>query len=70
MLGIVQMEKDGRIVDGAKIKNERENIALRPKLLSDIVGQDRVKDNLQIMIEAAKKRQDPIDHILFYGPPV
>ncbi len=69
MLGIVQMEKDGRIVDGAKIKNERENIALRPKLLVDIVGQDRVKDNLQIMIEAAKKRQDPIDHILFYGPP-
>ena len=63
------MEKDGRIVDGAKIKNERENIALRPKLLSEIVGQDRVKDNLQIMIEAAKKRQDPIDHILFYGPP-
>lgn len=43
--------------------------ALRPKKLGDYVGQNKVKENLKIYIEAAKKRGDSLDHILLYGPP-
>lgn len=42
---------------------------LRPKLLKDYIGQSKVKDNLKIYIEAAKKRGEPLDHVLLYGPP-
>ncbi len=63
------MSDAGRLVGGARRQDDRENIALRPKLLSDIIGQDRVRENLRIIIEAAKSRQEPVDHILFYGPP-
>ncbi|MAS34220.1 MAG: Holliday junction branch migration DNA helicase RuvB [Anaerolineaceae bacterium] len=63
------MSDDGRLVGGARQRDERDNIALRPKFLSDIIGQDRVRENLQIIIEAARAREEPADHILFYGPP-
>jgi Holliday junction DNA helicase RuvB len=63
------MSEDGRLVSGKVQRDERDNIALRPKRLSDIVGQDRVRENLKIIIEAAQARKEPIDHILFYGPP-
>lgn len=43
--------------------------ALRPKQLTDLIGQDNVKANLTILIEAAKKRAEALDHVLFYGPP-
>ena len=43
--------------------------SLRPKLLSDYVGQEKAKGNLKIYIEAAKQRGDSLDHVLFYGPP-
>ena len=42
---------------------------LRPRTLDEYVGQDKVKENLRIFIEAAKKRGEPIDHCLLYGPP-
>ncbi|PJF34275.1 MAG: Holliday junction branch migration DNA helicase RuvB, partial [Candidatus Thermofonsia Clade 1 bacterium] len=42
---------------------------LRPQLLREIIGQDRVVANLQILVEAAKARKEVLDHILFYGPP-
>jgi Holliday junction DNA helicase RuvB len=63
------MSDDGRLVTGKKRADERDNVALRPQFLKDIVGQDRLRENLKIIIEAAKARQEPIDHILFYGPP-
>jgi Holliday junction DNA helicase RuvB len=63
------MSEDGRIIGGGRRRDDRENIALRPKLLSDIVGQDSVRENLKILIDAAKNRKEPIDHVLFYGPP-
>lgn len=63
------MPDDDRFVGGAQKTNERENIALRPKGLEDIIGQDRVRANLGILIEAAIARGEPIDHVLFYGPP-
>lgn len=43
--------------------------SLRPKLLSDYIGQEKAKDNLHVYIQAAKKRGEPLDHCLFYGPP-
>ena len=44
-------------------------ISLRPSKLDEFVGQDRVKENLQITLEAAKKRKEPLEHILLSGPP-
>jgi Holliday junction DNA helicase RuvB len=44
-------------------------VSLRPKDFSEYVGQDRLKNNLKLAIDAAKKRGEPIDHILLYGPP-
>ena len=48
---------------------ERLETSLRPKTLSEYIGQSKVKENMKIYIEAAKKRGDPLDHCLFYGPP-
>src|SRR5215831_1068860 len=44
-------------------------LSLRPKRLSEYVGQDNVKQNLDVAIQAARKRGEPLDHILLYGPP-
>lgn len=44
------------------------DLALRPRNFDEYVGQDKVKTNLKILIEAAKKRGDPLEHVLFYGP--
>jgi holliday junction DNA helicase RuvB len=63
------MTDDGRLVSGTIRRDEKENVALRPQLLRDIVGQDRVRENLKIIIDAARGRKEPVDHILFYGPP-
>ena len=63
------MPGDERFVSGSKGKSDRENIALRPKRLAEVVGQDRVRENLSIIIDAAAGRGEPIDHLLFYGPP-
>jgi Holliday junction DNA helicase RuvB len=43
--------------------------ALRPKRLADLIGQDRVRENLAVLIEAAKGRNEALDHVLLYGPP-
>lgn len=50
--------------DDYKIEN-----SLRPKLLCDYIGQTKAKDNLKVYIEAAKQREEPLDHVLLYGPP-
>ncbi|MDD3035698.1 MAG: Holliday junction branch migration DNA helicase RuvB, partial [Candidatus Saccharimonadaceae bacterium] len=44
-------------------------VTLRPKIFKEYIGQDRLKANLKLAIDAAKKRQEPIDHVLLYGPP-
>lgn len=54
------------------LKNELEErleSSLRPASLDEYIGQDKVKENMKIYIEAAKKRGEPLDHCLFYGPP-
>ncbi len=45
------------------------DMTLRPKRLSDFVGQDNIKESLDIFMQAAKKRKEPIEHVLLYGPP-
>ena len=45
------------------------DFSLRPKKLTDFIGQENVKENLKIAITAAKRRGEPLDHVLFYGPP-
>lgn len=50
-------------------ENDTHENTLRPKSLDHYVGQSKVKENLKVYIEAAKKRGDPLDHILLYGPP-
>ncbi|MDD5492907.1 MAG: AAA family ATPase, partial [bacterium] len=45
------------------------DVTLRPQKLVEFVGQDKLKENLQIFITAAKQRQEPLDHCLFYSPP-
>lgn len=47
----------------------RTEITLRPQTFDDYIGQDRMKRNLRLAIDAAKKRGEPIDHVLLYGPP-
>ncbi len=48
---------------------EKVEITLRPKTLQEYIGQQKVKENMKIYIEAAKKRGEPLDHVLLYGPP-
>ena len=60
----------GRMIETSlKEEDIRVEGSLRPKQLDDYIGQSKIKENLKIYIEAAKKRQDPLDHVLFYGPP-
>jgi Holliday junction DNA helicase RuvB len=53
----------------SKSRRDDEDSTLRPQFLKDIIGQERVIDQLQIQVEAAKARKESLDHILFYGPP-
>ena len=62
-----------RIVDTSPHEDDTEEqrieVTLRPRSFSEYVGQERLKKNLKLAIEAAKKRDEPIDHVLLYGPP-
>lgn len=51
-----------------EMESQQENV-LRPKTLSEYIGQTKVKENMKVYIEAAKKRGEPLDHVLLYGPP-
>lgn len=64
------MEEDRLIrpeIEGSD--EERLENSLRPKTLSEYIGQTKVKENMKVYIEAAKKRGEPLDHVLLYGPP-
>ena len=59
-----------RLVTAARADEEAQyEVGLRPRTLSDYIGQDRVRDNLHVSIEAAKGRGEALDHVLLYGPP-
>ncbi|MGD1993199.1 MAG: Holliday junction branch migration DNA helicase RuvB [Anaerolineae bacterium] len=61
--------KDRIISPDPRSDDKRLDQALRPRRLADLIGQDRVRENLSILIEAARQRGDALDHVLFYGPP-
>src|SRR5512140_1193971 len=58
-----------RSLDPESKPDDRVDNALRPQKLNDLIGQDQVKENLSILIAAARKRGEALDHVLFYGPP-
>jgi len=49
--------------------DEDKDLSLRPKKFKEYIGQNKVKDNLKVFIEAAIKRKEPLEHLIFYGPP-
>lgn len=64
-----QEQQDDRIISKhITTEDDNENV-LRPKTLSEYVGQEKAKDNLSVYIDAAKMRNEPLDHVLLYGPP-
>ena len=65
------MEEDNRLIrpELEDVQEEKMENTLRPQKLKDYIGQDKVKENMKIYIEAAKKRGEPLDHVLLYGPP-
>lgn len=66
------MEFDENKIISPQLENKQEEKienTLRPQNLKEYIGQDKVKENMKIYIEAAKKRKEPLDHVLLYGPP-
>ncbi len=64
------MPNDERLITtGFREGEDEQELTLRPKTLSDYVGQESIKQNLRISIEAALKRRESLDHLLLYGPP-
>ncbi|MDR1204949.1 MAG: Holliday junction branch migration DNA helicase RuvB [Peptococcaceae bacterium] len=62
-------EKDERIVTPLLTQEETDEGSIRPSWLKDYIGQEKVKDNLAVFIQAARQRRDALDHVLLYGPP-
>jgi Holliday junction DNA helicase RuvB len=59
-----------RLVSAAQVEDDPSfELKLRPKRLGEFIGQQKVKENLSVAIEAAKSRGEPLDHVLLYGPP-
>jgi len=63
------MTKSPRPLDPEAKPDDRVDNTLHPEKLNDLIGQDQVKENLSILIDAARKRGEALDHVLFYGPP-
>ena len=63
------MEEERLVMSGFREEEDDQESSLRPKTLREYVGQQAVKDSLNIYIQAARQRRDSLDHILLYGPP-
>ncbi|RTK96400.1 MAG: Holliday junction branch migration DNA helicase RuvB [Neisseriaceae bacterium] len=65
------IESNNRLISAQTTNNSEEVLerALRPKTMSDYVGQEKVKEQLEVFIHATKKRQEALDHVLLFGPP-
>ncbi|MGJ0485865.1 MAG: Holliday junction branch migration DNA helicase RuvB [Methylomicrobium sp.] len=63
------MEKDRLIAPHSKLDEERQDRAIRPKKLADYVGQQELRTQMEIFIQAAIARQEALDHVLIFGPP-
>ena len=62
-------ESSNRVIGPQARPDDRIDQALRPQRLVEVIGQDNVRQNLEILITAARQRGEPLDHVLFYGPP-
>ena len=60
---------DNRLNDPTQHQEDSNGYTLRPKLLAEVIGQNQLRENLSILIEAANQRSESLDHVLFYGPP-
>ena len=64
------METDERVMSPVVSEEDFEiELSLRPKWLAEFIGQEKVKENLSVFLEAAKRRRETLDHVLLYGPP-
>ncbi len=70
IVGQMAENKEERIISGKPREDDTgQDKSLRPKRLSEYIGQDKVKENVKIAIEATKARKEALDHVLIYGPP-
>ena len=60
---------DPRILTAARVEDDAQDEGLRPRRLDDYIGQDRIREQLQVAIQAARQRGEALDHTLLYGPP-
>ncbi len=58
-----------RLLDGSEVRDDKWDVALRPKKLDEYIGQEKIRANLNIYVKAAKARGESLDHVLLYGPP-
>jgi len=65
---VIKKEQNRMVTPKLKKEEVSFDFSLRPKSLSKFIGQDKVKENIKILLSAAKKRKEPLDHILLYGP--
>lgn len=61
--------KDEKLMSTAQLREDEGEFSLRPKTLSEYIGQDKAKRNLEVFIEGAKRRGEPLDHVILHGPP-
>ena len=64
-----QAMEEERIVSSTLTHDDEQEGGLRPRLLHEYTGQEKAKDNLEVYIQAARQRAEPLDHVLLYGPP-
>jgi Holliday junction DNA helicase RuvB len=62
-------DSQDRLVNPDPRNEDQFDLTLRPQFLKEMIGQEKIKENVAILIEAAKHRDEPLDHVLFYGPP-
>ena len=62
-------EEDEQLLSTTVIRGDEAELSLRPQTLSEYIGQEKVKENLSVYIQAAKQRGEPLDHVLLHGPP-
>ncbi|MBQ3593638.1 MAG: AAA family ATPase, partial [Clostridia bacterium] len=66
----LDMELEERLLASKMTAEDGDSeVSLRPQKMTDYIGQEKVKENLSVYIEAAKKRGESLDHVLLYGPP-
>ncbi len=66
----LDFDLDNRLIGaGYAAEDDGIELSLRPRTLDEHIGQDKVKENLRVFMQAAKKRGEPLDHVLLYGPP-